>query len=336
MQAGTTGSESFEQWRETMRHTRAAELTSDHADTFTAVVHQTQVGSVSVLRTSFPSIQVRRTQRMIRRCDQELYHLTLLTSGSGLVETGGAPQPLTAGNLHLVASPQPYDARFRGEPGASGERAHVDGVGVDLPMSMLPLPARRVRPLLGRALPADRGAGVLLATFLTGLAAQAALLRPGEAARLSTATVDLLSAWLAGELDIEGSLPPQTRQAVMLHRVKSFILQNLHHPDLTPSVVAAAHHVSLSYLHREFTRDSQGETLAAFIRRQRLAKAYRDLADPALHDLPVHVVAARCGIPQASVFTRAFKATHGMTPSDHRRRARTVVPPGSEQAQAAE
>nr|WP_282203149.1 helix-turn-helix transcriptional regulator [Kitasatospora fiedleri] len=86
-------------------------------------------------------------------------------------------------------------------------------------------------------------------------------------------------------------------------------------PRLAPPVVAAAHHVSLSHLHRVFTEHMDGETLASFIRRQRLAKAHRDLTDPTLMHLPIHAIAARCGIPRAPEFARAFKAAHGLSPA---------------------
>ncbi|MFJ6863393.1 helix-turn-helix transcriptional regulator [Streptomyces termitum] len=86
-------------------------------------------------------------------------------------------------------------------------------------------------------------------------------------------------------------------------------------------MVAAAHHLSLSYLHRVFGRQSGGETVAAWIRSQRLERARQDLEDPALRTTPVHAVAARWGIPRASDFSRSFRAAYGVSPHEHRTRA---------------
>ncbi|KAB1973040.1 helix-turn-helix domain-containing protein, partial [Streptomyces triticiradicis] len=46
--------------------------------------------------------------------------------------------------------------------------------------------------------------------------------------------------------------------------------------------------------------------------------ARRDLADPALRGLPVHVLAARWGYRRASDFTRAFRSAYGLPPTEYR------------------
>jgi AraC-like DNA-binding protein len=130
-----------------------------------------------------------------------------------------------------------------------------------------------------------------------------------------------VSALFAHTLDTEAALPRETRNEVLARQVRTFIRRNLHDPELTPGMVASAHHISLSHLHRVFTQHSQGETVAAWIRAQRLERARHDLADPALRTLPIHAVAARWGIPRASDFTRAFRGAYGITPREHRSRA---------------
>lgn len=78
--------------------------------------------------------------------------------------------------------------------------------------------------------------------------------------------------------------------------------------------------ISLSCLHRIFEQ-SQGETVAAWIRGRRLESARRDLAAPSLHKTPIHAVAACWGIPRASDFTRAFRAAYGLPPKEYRLQA---------------
>jgi AraC-like DNA-binding protein len=104
----------------------------------------------------------------------------------------------------------------------------------------------------------------------------------------------------------------------MARRIQAFIRQNLHDPELTPSVIAAAHHISLSYLYRILQQQLQGETVAAWIRTRRLEGARRDLADFSLRTTPIHVIAARWGFPRASDFTRAFRAAYGLSPKECR------------------
>ncbi|MFE6050461.1 AraC family transcriptional regulator [Kitasatospora sp. NPDC056446] len=319
---GVPARERFDYWRELIGRTRASEVTSAHADDFEAEMRRVELGPVTLLRTSFPPTRFRRSEGMARRSDPGVYHLTLLLAGGLALTRGAGPTAAFApGDLHLVDSADPFDLRAFGSR-ADGRPVHrVEALGVDFPAALLPLPPHRLRGLLGRGFPGREGSGALLADFLVGLDRQAAVLGPAEAPRLGGVVVDLVASWLARELDAEGELPDDARQRVIAESVRTFVRRHLHDPGLTPSLIAEAHHISVSYLHRVFTRQSQGETVAAWIRARRMEKAHRDLADPALRALPVHAVAARCGIPRASDFSRAFRAAYGLPPGEHRHQA---------------
>ena len=105
--------------------------------------------------------------------------------------------------------------------------------------------------------------------------------------------------------------------AVPLLRIHAFIEQHLGDADLTPGLVAAAHYISVRYLYRLF--DTQGTTVASWIRQRRLERCRRDLADPALDALPVSAIAARWGLPDAAHFSRLFRRTYGQPPAEYRR-----------------
>ncbi|MFE6049138.1 helix-turn-helix domain-containing protein [Kitasatospora sp. NPDC056446] len=320
---GLSAEERFEHWRDMVGRTRVCEATSAHADTFTAEIRRFDLGPVALLGTSFPSARFRRTERMIRSSDEELYHLTLLTAGGHVFGSGREQfETFGPGDLLLIDTSHPYDGRYFDVRAPGQGEPLVSGVGIDLPRSLLPVPPDRVGDLLGRRLSGREGTGALLADFLLGLDRQAGVLGPAEASRLGPVVVDLMSAWIARELDAEDTLSPEARQRATVESIRAFIRNNLHDPGLTPPVVAAAHHISVSYLHRLFARYSDGETVAAYIRRQRLRKAHRDLADPGLSTLTIQGIGTRCGIPSASEFSRAFKAVHGLSPGEHRRQAR--------------
>ncbi|MFF3419723.1 helix-turn-helix domain-containing protein [Streptomyces sp. NPDC002698] len=273
-----------------------------------------QVEKPSVMQASFLPTRFRRSPKMVRQSDRELYHLTLLLDGEMALDHAGRTNTFRPCDLHMVDSSQPYDLRSLDDQ----EPRVVQGVGVDFPKEMLPLPPHRVRELLGRGLPGQEGVGPLLTELLVGLVRQAKTLQPSDAPRLGTVLLELISAWCAQALDAEAALPPETRQRAMARRVRAFIRQNLNDPELTPSVIAAAHHISLSYLYRIFEQQSQGETVAAWIRNQRLEGARRDLANPALRTTPIHAIAARWGFPRASDFSRAFRTAHQISPKDYR------------------
>ncbi|MFI8852734.1 helix-turn-helix domain-containing protein [Streptomyces sp. 891-h] len=102
-------------------------------------------------------------------------------------------------------------------------------------------------------------------------------------------------------------------------RIQSFIWEHLGDPGLSPDAVAAAHYISTRSLHRLFR--SQGCTVSSWIRRQRLNRARRDLADPRLGDRTIQSIAATWGFPRAADFTRTFRAAYGITPQDFRTEA---------------
>lgn len=99
----------------------------------------------------------------------------------------------------------------------------------------------------------------------------------------------------------------------------AFIEERLGDPSLSPAAIAAAHFISLRYLHRLF--EGEQTTVADWIRRRRLERCRRDLLDPALRDRPVSAVAARWGLPSAAHFSRLFRAAHGVPPAEYRRMA---------------
>ncbi|MFB8367421.1 AraC family transcriptional regulator [Streptomyces sp. NPDC055929] len=321
--ADVPADERLDRWRELIDRTRATEASTDHAVDFSAELHLMELGAVSAWRTSFPPARLRRTARSIRRAEPERYHLTLVLDGRlALVRDTGETAATGPRGLLVDDNSRPCEVHARDAGSAAGGGAGVvAGVGVDIPKALLPVPPAEVQRLLGRGLPVRQGPGALLADFLTGLDRQAQHLRPSDAPRLGTVLLDLVSALFAHTLEAEADLPPETRQAVLVRQVRGFVHRNLHDPELTPGAIAAAHHVSLSHLHRVFSGQSQGETLAAWIRVQRLERARHDLADPAQRTVPIHEVAARWGIYRASDFTRSFRAAYGVSPSEHRNRS---------------
>ncbi|KOU60222.1 AraC family transcriptional regulator [Streptomyces sp. MMG1533] len=310
----------FEYWRQLMDRTIApSDMSTDYAADFWAEQRLLELGPVRVWPVRVLPTRYRRNARMVRQSDPEEYHLSLVLGGGLGFDHVGRSDTYGPHDLWLSDSSRPYDVQPHGmRPSADRELPFITGVGVEFPKALLPLPPTRVRELLSRRLSAREGTGALLTDFLTGLDRQSDFLQPSDAPRLGVILVDLLAAWLAHTLEAEAALSPETHRRVMVTRVRAFIRQHLHDPELRPPVIAAAHHISVSYLHRLFQEEGSGETVAAWIRAQRLAGARRDLANPALRTTPVHTIAARWGISRASDFTRAFRTAYGISPTEYR------------------
>ncbi|WP_327694533.1 helix-turn-helix domain-containing protein [Streptomyces sp. NBC_00459] len=312
----------FEYWRELIGRTHApSDMSSDYAADFWAEQRLLQLGPVTVWPGAFRPMRFRRTARMVRQSDPEFYHVSLVLGGGLGVDHAGRADTHGPQDLYVVDTSRPYDV------GPPEDNSGVRGVGVEIPKALVPVSPDRVADLLARRLSAQEGVGALLSGFLTGVARQADTLKPSDVPRLGTVALDLLLAWFAQELDTESALTPETRQHTLTAHIRAFIRRNLHDPDLTPPVIAAAHHISVSYLHRLFQQQNGGETVAAWIRAQRLEGARRDLADPALRAMPVQTVAARWGLSRPAEFSRAFRTAYGVPPTEYRLRAAAPTAP---------
>jgi AraC-like DNA-binding protein len=138
--------------------------------------------------------------------------------------------------------------------------------------------------------------------------------------------LDLLIVALAERLDRRAAIAPDTRRRALLASVQSFIDRRLADPELSPSKIAAANHISLRYLHKLF--ETQETTVARWVRQRRLERCRRDLLDPALGHWSVSAIGARWGLMNATHFSRAFRAAYGMPPTAYRRGEASATVPG--------
>jgi AraC-like DNA-binding protein len=261
-----------------------------------------QVGEVSA---STPG-GARRTPIHIRRSDPGLYKIDVLAQGDGVIEQNGREAALQPGDFTLVDLSRP--ALWRMAP------ARI--VALTFPAEMLPLRRDDVARLTAVRIRGDRGTGALISSLARQLIDQLDHCGGPDGPRLGTAVLDLLTAGLAARLDRVREMQPQSRQRALLLRVQAFIEERLFDPGLTPGSVAAAHHISLRYLHKLF--EPAQTTVADWIRRRRLERCRRDLLDPALRDEPVSAIGMRWGLTDAAHFSRLFRAAYGVPPAEYR------------------
>lgn len=105
--------------------------------------------------------------------------------------------------------------------------------------------------------------------------------------------------------------------AARLRVFKAEIAANLGNPNFGIKVLAMKHKVTTRYIQMLFERD--GTTFTGFLRRSRVERAYRMLADPRLATRSIVSIALDCGFAEAASLNRAFRQELGMTPGDVRR-----------------
>ncbi|WP_059006489.1 AraC-like ligand-binding domain-containing protein [Streptomyces specialis] len=310
----------FPLWRELMARTHAPlDISTDDPRDFRATQRLLDLGTARVWPTDFQPARFVRTPKLIRQSDPEGVHVSLPVRGVLRVTRNGHEIAYAPGSLCVIDSSRPIEVHAGDGP------APQAGIGLELPRALLTLPRDGLDRLTGYRLSSREGFGGLLAQFLVRLTDDTASFGPDDGPHLAGIAADLVSSLFAHVLDTRAALPPETRHNALRLRIRAFLRENLHDPGLTPSVIAAAHHISVRHLHSLFRDES--ETVAAHLRHLRLERARRLLTDPAWRDVPVGHIAAACGFSEHSVFTRVFKTAYGMTPRDYRHRAQPAVDP---------
>ncbi|QKV94304.1 helix-turn-helix domain-containing protein [Streptomyces sp. NA02950] len=305
------GADRFDYWCERIGRTHAPlDLHSPYAADYRAHQRVVELGALHVWPTTHQALRYRRTPKLIRQSDPEQYHIGIPLQGTNRISWGDERALLGAYQIQV------YDSSRDVEVNCTNGTDPFSGIGIEIPKRLLHLPQHSMDRLFARGMSGREGFGALLVQFLTQVVSDTSCYLPSDGPRLGTVVVDLLSSLFARTLDADRALPPETRTRSLVLRIRAHVQRNLHDPRLTPTTIAAAHNISISYLHRLF--QGEHETIAAWIRHQRLERARRDLADPAMASTTIHAVAARWGFVRAADFTRAFRTAYGMPPRDYR------------------
>lgn len=117
---------------------------------------------------------------------------------------------------------------------------------------------------------------------------------------------------------------PNEKEALPNSRIRAFIEAHLGDPDLAPAHIAAACGITTRQLHRLFEVTQWSSR--SWIRQQRLQRCQADLQDPAMSHLSITQIAFRWGFNDAAHFSRVFRETFDVSPTDLRKAAKAVRP----------
>jgi AraC-like DNA-binding protein len=182
----------------------------------------------------------------------------------------------------------------------------------------LALPAENIRfPSIGPIIAAtqDTPAALLLLAHIRACTEIGEQARLGVAAR--NATVELLQGVLDDQVIDEPHL-----FATLVKAAQDYVETRLTDPDLDPSTIAHALHVSVRTLHRAFA--GREASVMEHVRQRRLEHARTDLLSTTR---TVAEIAARWHFHDSSHYIRAHKKRYGETPTSLRQRTQSAVEP---------
>jgi AraC-like DNA-binding protein len=227
----------------------------------------------------------------------------VLLDGDARLEQSGRETSAGPGGFLLYTGDRPFRLGIRGP-----YRYFV----VDFEGSPLSLAQAVVHQVIANRQLAQAPAARIFAATLAEFADQAPRLDPATGRELGEHVVCLLRTVLRGAPRTE--TPPDGLFPRILDYVEAHLADTL-----DPATIAAAHHISVRYLHKLF--QDAGDTAGAYIRRRRLLRIRGQLADPGLARRSVASVAAEWGIAEASHFSKLFRAEFGVSPREFREAA---------------
>jgi AraC-like DNA-binding protein len=272
---------------------------------FTGTLRTDHVGQLRVTSLRSSPQRIDRTPALIAGSDHELWQIALCRSGCLRLEQDDRQARLKPGDLVAYETARPFHWSFPGSWSATV---------FTLPRAAVTLTGAQSRALTARGLPGGAGVGGLVSRLLRDVADNTASLALSNQDRIVDDLCDLLVTLLRDTVGDTGNRS-STRRA-QLTRIKDHIEAHLRDPNLTPSSIAAALHMSLRQLHALFADEPR--SVAGHIRDRRLRNCARDLLDLRLADVSIAALATRNGFGDTRGFERAFKATYGTTPGRYR------------------
>ncbi|GAC67411.1 helix-turn-helix domain-containing protein [Gordonia soli] len=290
----------FDAWREAISSAfvplDATPVT--RAGEFRGALDSIAIGDLQLSDVIGDRSRVRRSERMIRRADPGVIKVGVQLRGHSTVHQRGRYATLGPGDLAVYDTSVEYDLHLEDS---------FDMLVAVIPRRSLRVADRELADATARTVGTGVGTGALLRPLLMSLRAGAS--DAGMVGGLvEDAVADLVSAVIRSSAPIDSLGAGET----VLLSARAYIEAHLHDANLSPTSVAAHHHVSVRQLQKLFAYD--GQTVATFIRQRRLDRCRRDLADVAQQHRSIGAICASNGLVDASHFSRLFKQTYGESP----------------------
>ena len=280
------------------------DLLAHPRDEFSGRIAWRDIGMARISRIESVAQRLVRTDRHVRIDQERLLQLNFQMDGEGSVDQEGRSAVTRPGQFVIYDSARPYELRFGGP---------FRQLSLELPRAAIAGDLGDLTGLMARPIDGRSGSGRFLFEFVRLLGADDDPTDPPLTLRLQRHLRELLVTALVG------LTPPNMRRGDRRHslgRIKRYLRERLDDPDLTPASIAAAHHMSLRYLHTLFRAESLSPV--RWIQMERLEQCRADLADPAQRHRSICDIAHRWGFLDAAHFSRAFRRQFGHAPRECR------------------
>jgi AraC family transcriptional activator of tynA and feaB len=269
----------FERYRSAVStHIAKVDALAGKSGDFDCQISSQTVGPIQLVEICSDPVVLRRSAHCIARDPRNHYIVSLQRAGRCVVRHDRAEVAVSPGSLVLIDKALPFETAFHD---------HADRLLICIPRILLERRLNDADRFLRTSITIEQGLDLLAATLIS-----ASHLEQGAGEKFDMRRGSAL---------------------ILLSRIRAYMRANLARPDLDPAQIAEAHGISKRYLHALFA--TTGSSVGAFIREERLDRAYLDLSNPRLRDLSVTDIVLRNGFNDVPHFTRRFKMKFGVRPN---------------------
>ncbi|WP_158256064.1 helix-turn-helix domain-containing protein [Corynebacterium sp. 13CS0277] len=283
------------------------EFEAHDPDAFWGVVDTASHGRVSFHRIQGARHTVRKLDRHIGPHDTHFVKFTVQLGGETSVTQGGRTAVCGPGDVVAYGTSTPFEVEF-------GQEADILIIQVE--RTMVPLADAALQAALVRSIP-GQGVAAPAVSFFQSLANTLHVVEHPAGQHYATGSVAMIGP-LLGQVAAEWGVGMDERSQ-LLAAIDTYIDEHLGEEGLSPASVAAAHFISVRYLHSLF--QERGTTVCQLVREKRLRAALGMLQDPTLSGVGVASIGARVGMTNPAQFSRSFKARYGRSPRQVRQGA---------------
>jgi AraC-like DNA-binding protein len=308
----------FGLWRESLRRMWGVHVLAERDVFDNGIIVIRALGD---MRVSLVSADPHRVVRRVGHGTDEnegFICLFRVLAGRAELSQDGATTQLCLGEIALFDTTRPYTLSM---PKA------FSAVMMRFPHRVVGLDPSQTRDLMAVPWPCTTGVGAIVSGMLAELGNQLTELTGTAAKSLGNSISAMITSLLAERLEQSAAGGPGTARQRLLFRVQQFARDHLADSSLSPAMLAQQHNISLRYLQLLFAE--RGISPARWIRDERLARCYADLADPRCDHLTVAAICERWGLYGVPRLNRLFRKQYGLTPREFRKQ-RSLRSPRSE------
>lgn len=268
-------------------------------------------GNALVVSTTAEAQHFTRSHRLIAAENLDHYLVQVYRAGVCEGTYGDVRNIVYPGDIKIIDLARPFHTF----------NTDFDNITLTLPRAALAPLLANPDGLHGTVLHRDTAEARLLAAHIEELAVSAAKLDTTVGHAVAAATLRLVAACLGPATQARDDIACH-HAAAETETIRQYIDRNLASPALSPDSLAQWFRISRAQLYRAFPEDGG---VQAYIRTQRLRRCFQAIADPTHAGRGIGEIALSFGFVSEAHFSRVFRQTFGLKPSEVR--AQASMPP---------